>query len=849
MKDGEQWTINIDQFGGYCPAYFDNAYPFYGNKNQASDMTTVNLIDPNVLTQGPGIVALTGGTQAGELGSVLITGITKHAVSSNVAHACGANKVFKITNTAVSNGNFPKTISAGTANVATDVLHYQGKTLVFWNDTGVDGDIGLLTNDTVWDDNWGCYTNDTEVLTINGWKLIKDVGVNEKVYSLNPKTQEVEIAINTETINKDYDGEMIRFISEGIDISVTPDHKMFTGFRKRIKGKDKRNIEYKIVRADSLLDKTNFKLKKNAIWVGKVIRNWQIPAYKNEIKKNKGKGGNSYYQKERKTIPIKTFLTFLGFYISEGCCRKNGQAIQISQSKEKNFYTWNVIKENLNDLGFSYSESKRGDGFTINDKQFCEYIKNFVKGKSYEKYIPKEILELDKSLLIYLYESMMLGDGDNTGRYYTSSPKLRDDFIELVNKLGWSPTLREYDKRGQKALNGIAKHISYIVGVNKQKNEQTFNHHKKQKWGATVIKEQYSGKIVCLALDKNHIMLVRRNGKQVWCGNSTVATGAAQLQDAPHYGIVGGDDVAYLTNGIYLSTVNGTTLNATALNFNTDGETVSVTWNWNRAVVAVNRPNISGSNFNLSFIAKWNGVSSSWEGDPIEVAGEIGALYTKNGITFVWWKDGISTGGYNFGYINGLRLERITRYEGSLPNQAQVGEYEGFIGWISSDKLMMWGSRDKDTPVRMFEYMAGGHATIGTWAAPFGSVIISSNVTTSYQLGKASGYDTGARYKTVAYKMSGAGHKSVIDNIKVQFETLATGAKLDGTLTYDQGVSTKALAQIAYSATDTSTIRKMLISSPILEDFRIDLSWKNGSVTNPVKIRSLMIEGHYTLES
>ena len=485
MKEGEKWTITVDQFGGYCPAYFDNAYPFYGNKNQSSDMTTVDLIDPNGLTQGPGIVALTGGTQAGELGSVLITGITKHVVSSNVAHACGADKVFKITNTAVSNGNFPKTISAGTANVATDLLHYQGKTLVFWNDTGVDGDIGLLTNDTTWKDNWG----------------------------------------------------------------------------------------------------------------------------------------------------------------------------------------------------------------------------------------------------------------------------------------------------------------------------------------------------------------------------STVATGAAQLADAPHYGIVGGDDVAYFTNGIYLSTVNGTTLNATALNFNTDGETVSVTWNWNRAVVAVNRPNISGSNFNLSFIAKWNGVSSSWEGDPIEVAGEIGALYTKNGITFVWWKDGISTGGYNLGYINGLRLELIRRYEGSLPNQAQVGEYEGFIGWISSNKLMLWGSRDKDTPVRMFEYMAGGHATIGTWAAPFGTVIISSNITTSYQLGKASGYDTGARYKTVAYKMSGAGHKSVIDNIKVQFETLATGAKLDGTLTYDQGVSTKALAQIAYSATDTSTIRKMLISSPILEDFRIDLSWKNGSVTNPVKIRSLMIEGHYTLES
>lgn len=479
------WSIVIDKFGGYCPGYFDNSYPYYGNKNQASDLDEVNMIDPNVLTQGPGIVALTGGTQAGELGSVLITSITKHAVSSNVAYACGADKVFKITNTAVSNGNFPKTISSGTANVAESCLEYQGKVLVFWNDTGVDGDVGLLTDATTWDDNWG----------------------------------------------------------------------------------------------------------------------------------------------------------------------------------------------------------------------------------------------------------------------------------------------------------------------------------------------------------------------------STVATGAAQLQDAPHYGIVGGDDVAYVTNGKYVATIDATTLNATALDFFDNSETVSVTWNWNRVLMAVNRPNVSGSNFNLSGVYRWNGISSSWEGDPIEVSGEIGALYTKNGTTYIWWKDGISTGGYNFGYINGLRVERIRRYNGSLPNQAQVGEYEGFIGWISSNKLMFWGGRDVNDPVRMFEYAAGTYATVGTWAAPFGSVLISSTASTNYELGKASGYTKDARYKTMAFRVSGPGYKAVIDSIKVHFETLESGAKLDGTLTYNKGASTKALTQLAYSASDASTVRKMLISSPILEDFRIDLSWANGSTSKPFKIRALDVQGHYTLDN
>jgi len=482
VKEPEPWTISISKWGGFCPAYFDNGWSFYGNKNQATTITDIDLRDPNVLTQGPGMLvdtSLTGGTQAGELGSNLIVGITKHALSSDAAYACGAASVFKITSTAVSNTNFPKTITAGTANVSTDVLIYQGKVLVFWNDTGVDGDIGLLTNDTTWDDNWG----------------------------------------------------------------------------------------------------------------------------------------------------------------------------------------------------------------------------------------------------------------------------------------------------------------------------------------------------------------------------STVGTGAAQLQDAPHYGIVGGDDVAYITNGYYIATVDGTTKNVTALDFFTDSKTVSVSWNENRVIIALNRPNVTGSNYNLSAIYRWNGVSSSWEGDPIEVGGEIGALFTENGITYVWWRDAITTGGYNFGYINGTRLERIRRYSGSLPNQAQVGFYDGFIGWISSNVLVLWGSKDKDLPVNFFRFITPTYATAGTWAAPFGTPLISSTASTNYNIAKASGYSKGARYNTMAYNMRIPGWKCQIDLVQLGFETLATGAKVDTTITYNQGASTLALDQVAYSASDSSTFRKIYNGGLQCDDFRIDFSWTNGSTTNPFKIRTLLMTG------
>ena len=486
-KNNENWNITLGGkigFGGLCPGWTENSYPFYGNKNQASSITDVNLIDPNVLTQGVAPTDLTSGDENGELGSNLIVAILKHATSSNVSYACSANKVFKITNTAVSNGNFPKTISAGTANVATDLIHYRGKVLVFWNDTGVDGDIGLLTNDTTWDDNWG----------------------------------------------------------------------------------------------------------------------------------------------------------------------------------------------------------------------------------------------------------------------------------------------------------------------------------------------------------------------------STVATGAAQLQDAPHYAILGGDNIVYVTNGIYIATIDNVTLDATALDFHTDAETVSVTWNNNRVKIAVNRPNITGSNFNQSAIYTWNGVSSSWEGDPIEVQGEIGALYTKNGITFVWWKDSISTGGYSFGYIDGLVLKQLRRYSGSLPNQAQVGEYDGHIAWLSSEKLFLWGAKDSDTEVKLFHYGSAKYSTnVGGFAAPFGSILIASDNGTNYSLAKLGNYATTARYKSIAFNVSGAGFKSQVDLIQVETEQMSSGAKLDTTLTYNQGKSTKALTQIAYSS-DNLTRHKILTKGVTVEDFRLDFSAANGSATNPVKIRSVMIKGHYVLD-
>ena len=333
---------------------------------------------------------------------------------------------------------------------------------------------------------------------------------------------------------------------------------------------------------------------------------------------------------------------------------------------------------------------------------------------------------------------------------------------------------------------------------------------------------------------------------------STVPTGKATLQSAPHQAIVGGDDQMYFTNGKYVGKYKGstTTLDPIALDFWTDSVCSSITWNENRIKVAVNRPNIAGANLNQSGIYTWNGSASSWEGDPTEVNGKIGALYTKNGITYVWWQDSGTTNEFNFGYLSGSQLKSIKRCEGSLPLYYQVGEDKGFICWISDGLVYYWGSSDPELPVVFFQRTSSTYTTtVGGIGTPFGTLLTSShNATTGYNIAKASGYTTDATYKTKVFNMTEPGYQSFIDKIFVYTEQLSTGAECSCTLTYNKAKDTKTLESIE-STTDNLTLHKLLNKGDQIEDFRLDLDFSTGSEANPVKIRSILIQGHYVQEN
>lgn len=324
----------------------------------------------------------------------------------------------------------------------------------------------------------------------------------------------------------------------------------------------------------------------------------------------------------------------------------------------------------------------------------------------------------------------------------------------------------------------------------------------------------------------------------------STTTGGAALQDAPHQMIMGGDDVMYIANGIYISKYNGTTFTEDALDFWDDSEVSSITWNHNRVIAAVNRPNLSGTNANQSAVYTWTGYDDSWEGDPIEVNGRIGALFTKNGITYIWYESFKGSSVRNtFGYLSGGRVIPLTTFAGSLPLYYQVGERDDYIVWLSDNRVYSYGSLSGEA-VTFSQYMSSVRATGGGLATPFGEIIVASTASTNYNLSKESGYATDAYWYTMMFNVSTGQQLWQIDSIVIWTEEMSANAKLDTTLRYNAGVSNQALDQIAYAASKPTRHIIGKSNLPRVEDFRLELAYANGNSTNPVKIKQIEISGH-----
>lgn len=352
-----------------------------------------------------------------------------------------------------------------------------------------------------------CYDKDTEVYTDSGWKLFKDVTLEDKIWALNPETRVPEFISPKKRIQYHYQGKMLKFCHKSFNLLVTPDHNMF--------------IKYT---GDGAADRFRF------------VPASKVPAWNNSYYR-----GCEWVGVEPKTIKLgqydvspELFCRFMGWYLSEGSYSTRNDKQQGWQVGISQFTRLSRLQDDLK--GFPvpfrvYNKRKDSSGIYFSDRSIYEYVQQF--GRSPDKFVPDTIKQLSPRLIKIFLDSFCLGDGTvapgstwdgykcrDAISFFTSSIRLRDDLGELIMKCGGRPTFKlpPGSRAGTPCFNG-AYTMNNDVWVIRW-NTKVWSH-------VENLRPQpvdYDDDVYCLELPKYHVMLVKREGQVVWCGNCRTCT-------------------------------------------------------------------------------------------------------------------------------------------------------------------------------------------------------------------------------------------------------------------------------------------------------------------------------------
>lgn len=361
-----------------------------------------------------------------------------------------------------------------------------------------------------------CYTPDHDVLTDKGFVPVSQVKKGDKLATRHPVTGVVEYLPVTKTWVYDYKGKLYKPKVNNkysyLSFRVTPEHKILG--QKRIKTADGYKLgKMEYVEAKDV--KGRFYIPRSGTWSGRKIKTFSIPKldFTEEIsigsREYSSPNDHKALKNGRKTadFPVNNFLSFIGWYISEGCLGTESRSeIHISQKKEAEK---NKLREMLSN--FPYKSWEYKDTHTLSGKDLYNYLKPL--GKCYEKRIPRDILDLHPEHLQHLFDALMLGDGHktNTGRfiYGTTSPGLVDDVCELSLKLGLVPTVKKV--RTDYPSNYKNGRDFWQISISKQERTCVNG----------LDTEDYDGKVYCFEVPPYHNVMIRHNGRTQWCGQSS----------------------------------------------------------------------------------------------------------------------------------------------------------------------------------------------------------------------------------------------------------------------------------------------------------------------------------------
>ncbi|MDP2924247.1 MAG: GDP-mannose 4,6-dehydratase [Candidatus Omnitrophota bacterium] len=372
-----------------------------------------------------------------------------------------------------------------------------------------------------------CYDEETRALTTEGLKTYKELKRGDYVFSLNPKTKEIEIKPIEKVIIQPYKGEMVRFKNKRIDLLVTPNHNMFI---------INTNKSRMLVETAEECSKRCFFYTPKGYWVGKDEEWFGIEGHGKVRTEDLmyilgifiGDGFIAYQEKE---VETKSGLSRKEF-LEKSRDKDTGQFRKIEKHSDckslchsyRIFFDIPVndkcrkkVEETLFRLKVKYNchAGKAGTHLYFTSQAFMKFFEQCGRGAR-NKHIPRWALDYSPKYLRHLLQGLMDSDGHNDKIYHTVSEKLTYDIAELCIKVGLQPSIHK--KHSKSFLNGrkIEGDSHYVFVANTIKS---ISRHKIKKF-------KYEGDIWCLKVKDNKNFLVERNGRFDFCGNTDEVYGS-----------------------------------------------------------------------------------------------------------------------------------------------------------------------------------------------------------------------------------------------------------------------------------------------------------------------------------
>lgn len=334
-----------------------------------------------------------------------------------------------------------------------------------------------------------CYDEQTEVLVkgkgfIRWSQVMKDDMLGQWDQESDSLVYEKAKAL----IVKEYEGEMYRVDHAGVDLLVTPDHKMLV--KRKVADldpnthtKQKWSDEWSLVKAKDLGDKTMIRYRKHAAYRVK-------PRFSGE-----GFPDVDCYL---------SLLKLVGFFVGDGHAGgTDTNAISFHLKKKRKI-------EYLEGLALAVGwelRARAGNNWAVRAPHIGKTFREmFYDPDDKKKRIPEQLLDLNQEEAAAVLDGLRNSDGTqhrSTWKYSSVSGQV----VEALQRLALHAGEVVQINKKQKTI--------HQCGVMAHMREPVIN----QTWCVTSW-ERYKGKVYC-AHTRTGVLVVRRNKKVVLSGNST----------------------------------------------------------------------------------------------------------------------------------------------------------------------------------------------------------------------------------------------------------------------------------------------------------------------------------------